>query len=47
LNTAPLPLEVWVRIVALGATAVLVGEILRQVQRLFAKPAVPSLAGAG
>jgi P-type Ca2+ transporter type 2C len=47
LNTAPLPLEVWLRIVALGATAVLVGEVLRQVQRLFTKPAAPTLAGAG
>jgi P-type Ca2+ transporter type 2C len=35
LNTAPLPLAVWAKAIVLGASAVLVGEVLRQVQRLF------------
>jgi P-type Ca2+ transporter type 2C len=33
LNTAPLPLDVWIKIIALGATAVIAGEVLRFVQR--------------
>lgn len=39
LETAPLPFWVWVKVVALGASTVVVGEILRHVQRLFVKPA--------
>jgi len=43
LNTAPLPLSVWLKIMLLGASAVVVGELLRYVQRLFAEPvAVPA-----
>ncbi|MBM4087945.1 MAG: cation-translocating P-type ATPase [Planctomycetes bacterium] len=38
LNTAPLPFVVWLKIVLLGASALLVGELLRFVQRLFVKP---------
>jgi P-type Ca2+ transporter type 2C len=45
LNTAPLPLDVWIRIIGLGASAVVVGEILRQVQRLFARSTIAPLAG--
>ena len=36
LNTAPLPLSVWVRIVLLGTSAVVVGEALRFLQRRLA-----------
>ncbi|MGB3975306.1 MAG: cation-translocating P-type ATPase [bacterium] len=36
LNTTPLPLTVWFRIILLGATTVIVGEILRLVQRVKA-----------
>ena len=39
LNTAPLPLSVWFRVVLLGASAVLVGEALRLVQRSFTRAA--------
>ena len=39
LNTAPLPLSVWFRVVLLGASAVLVGEALRFVQRSFTRAA--------
>jgi P-type Ca2+ transporter type 2C len=45
LNTAPLPLSVWIRVVLLGASAVVVGEILRMIQRIVARPvAKPILA---
>lgn len=37
LNTTNLPLSVWGRIIALGASAVVVGEVLRFVQRLMTK----------
>lgn len=40
LNTAPLPLLVWVKIILLGASAVVVGEVLRFCQRLFAEKSV-------
>ena len=39
LNTAPLPISVWLRVVLLGASAVLVGEALRLVQRSFTRAA--------
>lgn len=39
LETAPLPPMVWIRVVLLGASTVVVGEVLRFVQRLMAKPA--------
>ena len=37
LNTAPLPLSVWLRVVLLGASAVIVGEVLRLAQRMLAR----------
>ena len=37
LNTAPLPLAVWFRVILLGASTVVVGEVLRFVQRSMAK----------
>ena len=39
LNTAPLPLMVWCKIILLGTTAVMVGEVLRFVQRCIVKTA--------
>jgi hypothetical protein len=45
LNTAPLPLAVWFRVILLGASTLVVGEVLRAVQRSMAKPAtVPATA---
>lgn len=37
LNTTALPIVVWVKILCLGATAVVVGEILRVIQRVTIK----------
>lgn len=37
LNTAALPIAVWFKILCLGATAVVVGEILRVIQRVIIK----------
>ena len=37
LNTAPLPFAVWCKVILLGSTAVLVGEVLRFVQRRMVK----------
>ena len=37
LNTAPLPLTVWIRVILLGASTVVVGELLRVVQRKMTK----------
>lgn len=37
LNTAPLPFSVWVRVILLGASTVVVGEVLRVVQRAMRK----------
>jgi len=37
LNTAPLPFVVWIRAILLGASALVVGEIVRWVQRMFVK----------
>lgn len=45
LNTAPLPLAVWFRVILLGASTVVAGELLRYVQRKMAKSA-PVLAAA-
>jgi len=45
LNTAPLPLAVWAKVILLGASALVVGEIVRYVQRMSVKqPAVVSPA---
>lgn len=44
LNTAALPLSVWLKVVLLGATAVVAGEVLRYGQRLWAKLAAVPVA---
>jgi len=36
-NTAPLPLSIWIRILLVGASALLLGELYRFVRRRLAK----------